>query len=435
MRGVFFLGAALALTFMGFWSPIVFALGYVWADIAAPNRIASYALGWISLPMVFGILVLLFLPKAIGSSEPRWNWTSTLLLLHGIWMTLSLNWAVYPDAAWFSWEYAIKALVFALILPWLLRSRASVEAMVWTLVLCVALHAAPFGLKFVLGGGGYRQSLGLIASNSNYAESSTLAMLAISIMPLVWFLMRHQSVFSNQKLVRYSAIAGTVLLALSMGGTYARTGLVCLAALIALMIMQRGQRGLKIVLGVVALIGIYLAAPEHWFERMLSIEDTTDRSSMGRVAVWKWTLEYVAAHPFGGGFGIWRSSQFTLPLIDGTELAVQGKAFHSIYFEVLGSLGYPGFFLYFGFIASALIVLLRLTRRPVADDGGDAWMPDLARSLILTMLIYLTGGLFIGVAFQSYPLYLVALSVGLAGLARNASEVPRPSTPRSGESP
>lgn len=436
MRGLFFLGAGLALTVMGIWNPIVFALGYIWADIVAPNRIAPYALGWISLPMAFGILVLLFLPKAIGSSEPRWNWTSTLLLLHGIWMTLSLNWAVYQEAAWFSWEYAIKALVFALILPWFLRSRAGVEAMVWTLVLSVALHAAPFGLKFVLGGGGYRHSLGLVDNNSNYAESSTLAMLAISIIPLVWFLMRHQSVFLNQKLVRYSAIAGTVLLALAMGGTYARTGMVCLAVLIALMILQRGQRGLKVVLGVVALMVVYFAAPEHWFERMFSINDTTDRSSMGRVAVWKWTLEYVAAHPFGGGFGIWRSSLFTLPLIDGTEIAVQGKAFHSIYFEVLGSLGYPGFILYFGFIASALIVLIRLTSRPVANDGGDAWIPDLARSLILALLIYLTGGLFIGVAFQSYPLYLVALSVGIAGIARNGSEVQRPSSiPHSGESP
>lgn len=418
MKGVLFLGAALALIFIGFLNPIVFALGYVWADIVAPNRIAPYALGWVSLSMVFGVLVLLFLPKAISSSEPRWNWTSTLLLVHGIWMTLSLNWAVYQEVARFSWEYGIKAVVFALILPWFLRSRASVEAMVWTLVLCVALHAAPFGLKFVLGGGGYRQSLGLIASNSNYAESSTLAMLAISIMPLVWFLMRHQSVFSNQKLVRYGAIAGTALLALSMGGTYARTGLVCMATLIAIMILQRGQRGLTIMLGAVALAVVYWAAPEHWFERMFSIDDATDRSSMGRVAVWKWTLEYVAAHPFGGGFGIWRSSLFTLPLIDGAEIAVQGKAFHSIYFEVLGSLGYLGLAIYMGWIASCLWVLRRISKEPHLSPD-DAWMRDLARCLIMAMIVFLIGGAFIGVAFQSYPLYLAAISIALAGIARS----------------
>lgn len=421
MKGVFFLGAALALGMIGFWNPIVFALGYIWADIVAPNRIAPYALGWISLPMVFGLLVLLFLPNAIIRGGPRWNWTSSLLLVHGIWMTLSLIWAVHQGPALFQWEFAIKAVLFALILPWFLRGRASVEAMVWTLVLCVALHAAPYGLKFVLGGGGYQQSLGLIADNSNYAESSTLAMLAISIMPLVWFLMRHQSVFKNQQLVRYGAIAGTVLLALSMAGTYARTGLVCLAALIAILTLQNGQRGVKIVLGLLSILCVYLAAPEQWFDRMYSIDDTTDRSSMGRVAVWKWTLEYVAAHPLGGGFGIWRSSQFNLPLLDGSEIAVQGKAFHSVYFEVLGSLGYPGFIIYTAWIASSLLILRKISK-DIGLGPENAWINDLARSLIIAMLVFLTGGIFIGVAFQSYPLYLAAISIALAGIARARSK-------------
>lgn len=421
MRGVFFLGAALALAVMGLWNPIVFALGYIWADIVAPNRIVPYALGWISLPMVFGVLVLLFLPKAIGSSEPRWNWTCTLLLLHGLWMTMSLNWAVYQDAAWFSWEYAIKALVFALILPWFLSSRASIEAMVWTLVLCVALHAAPYGLKFVLGGGGYGQFLGLISDNSNYSESSTLAMLTVSVMPLLWFLMRHQTVFDNQRMVRYGAIAGIVLLALAMGGTYARTGLVCLFALIAVLVLQRGQRSLKVVLASVALLALYFSAPEHWFERMSTIDDGADPSSMSRVAVWRWTWDYVASNPLGGGFGVWRSSEMAVTLSDGSELTATARAFHSIYFEVLGSLGYPGAVLYFGSIASALLVLRRIAREGDAL-AVDEWKSSLARALTLAILIYLVGGLFIGIAFQSYSLYLMSLSIGLAGLSRKRDE-------------
>jgi probable O-glycosylation ligase (exosortase A-associated) len=418
MRGVFFLLAALALVVMGFWNPVVFALGYVWADIVAPGRIAPYALGWISLPMVFGILVLLFLPKAIGESGPRWSWVSTFLLLHGIWMTLSLNWAVHQTAAWFSWEYAIKALIFALILPWFLKNRVSVEAMVWTLVLCVTLHAAPYGLKFVFGGGGYGQSLGLISNNSNYAESSTLAMLSISVMPLILFLMRHQSVFTNQKLVKLAGITGILLLVVSMAGTYARTGLVCLAALIVLLVMQSGQRLLKGLVGLVSLLMVYIVAPDRWFERMLTIDDTDNISSMGRVAVWKWTLEYVSQHPFGGSFGVWRSSQSRLVLTDGSELVDQARAFHSIYFEVLGSLGYLGLALYMAVFISALIALNRILKIARAASSPDLWVQDLSRSLFQAVLIYLVGGVFIGVAFQSYPLYLISIIIGLAGLCR-----------------
>lgn len=415
MRGVFFLLAAFALVVMGFWNPVVFALGYVWADIVSPNRIAPYVLSWISLPMAFGVLVLIFLPKAIGESGPRWSWISSFLLLHGIWMTLSLNWAVYQEAAWFSWEYAIKAVIFALILPWFLKNRVSIEAMVWTLVLCVALHAVPYGLKFISGGSGYGRSMGLISNNSNYAESSTLAMLSISVMPLVLFLMRHQTVFSNQKLVKAAGVAGILLLALSMAGTYARTGLVCLAALVVLLVMQRGQRLLKSALGLIALIGVYISAPDHWFERMLTIHDNSNVSSMGRVAVWKWTVDYVSQNPFGGGFGIWRSSQSRITLGDGTELVDQARAFHSIYFEVLGSLGYVGFAIYAAIIISTLLALRRVYRDSQAIASQQVWLKDLSLSLAQAILIFLVGGAFIGIAFQSYPLYLVAISIGLLG--------------------
>jgi hypothetical protein len=64
-----------------------------------------------------------------------------------------------------------------------------------------------------------------------------------------------------------------------------------------------------------------------------------------------------------------------------------------------------------------VVSLLRISRSVSDETLQDAWMPALARSVMLSILMFLVGGLFIGVAFQSYPLYLIAIAAGLAGLA------------------
>jgi hypothetical protein len=42
--------------------------------------------------------------------------------------------------------------------------------------------------------------------------------------------------------------------------------------------------------------------PSSFSARMGTIENNQADESATRIAVWKWTLGYVAEHPFGGGF-------------------------------------------------------------------------------------------------------------------------------------
>jgi O-antigen ligase len=138
-------------------------------------------------------------------------------------------------------------------------------------------------------------------------------------------------------------------------------------------------------------------------------------SAMGRVAAWKWTIGYVSDHPFGGSFDVFRINRFELELRDGTLLDIAGKAFHSIYFEILGELGVPGLVLFLLIVAVTILTLLTLKNN---HSASHAWSRDASLAILMAMIIYLVGGIFIGVAFQPYFYYLVAISVGL----RNASE-------------
>jgi O-antigen ligase len=205
-----------------------------------------------------------------------------------------------------------------------------------------------------------------------------------------------------------------VFLLLTAIGTYARTALVCLAVL-ATCFVYYGKRRLLSVLLVIILAAIaYPFIDSGWLERMSSINDDSETSAMGRVAVWKWVMEYVATHPWGGSFDMYRINTYAMELPDGSVLQVAGKAFHSIYFEMLGEGGVPGFLMYAALIALTLFSFMRHGK--VLAATGESWLGDAGRYLLICTLVFLAGGAFIGVAFQSYFYYLAALSAAYTNL-------------------
>ncbi len=87
-----------------------------------------------------------------------------------------------------------------------------------------------------------------------------------------------------------------------------------------------------------------------------------DESASTRLAVWKWTLGYVASNPFGGGFNAYLQNcfRYDLTLVEGSahDSRIQQKvttdrarAYHSSYFEMLGEQGWPGLFLWLASIS------------------------------------------------------------------------------------
>jgi putative inorganic carbon (hco3(-)) transporter len=132
------------------------------------------------------------------------------------------------------------------------------------------------------------------------------------------------------------------------------------------------------------------------------------------VAVWMWTLNYVSTHPFGGSFDVFRINEMTMTLADGSLLAVEAKAFHSIYFEILGETGIPGFLLFMAIVLRVRSYFVKAKKAVLKPD--DAWLNDAGMYLLFTLYVYLAGGAFIGVGFQSYFYYLAALSVALWNL-------------------
>jgi probable O-glycosylation ligase (exosortase A-associated) len=412
MRSLFLSFVFLGLLGLGLRAPFVLVLGYVWVDLVTPQTISYMILNALPVSLIYGSIACAAAVMAPRDPAVRLRPTLLLLFVFAAWMTLSLTWAVLPDVATEKWGWAVKTVVFSCLVPYLIRTRVHLEALIWTMVLCGMAHAIPFGAKVVLSGGGYGKALGLASGNTGLGEGSTLAMFSTMLIPFCWFLWKHCSIVTPTRQVKVMLVAFGISAALTAVGTYARTGLIALAMLAAASIVYTKRKAALIVGVVVATAAASVFVADQWVERMGTIGNVgSEVSAMGRVAVWRWTLDYVASHPWGGSFGVYRINTFEMPLADGSVLTGSAKAFHSIYFEILGELGYPGLLLFMLIVLTTIRALMA-----VKKAASDDWTKDLATCTLVALLVYLASGAFIGVAFQPFLYYLASITVILQNL-------------------
>lgn len=412
---------------LGLKRPFLWVLLYVYIDILAPQRIgysiiASLPVSLIAFAAAFG--GWLVLDRKEGGRFTVRQGLMLALLLYCWWTT---GHADFPDDAATKWDWVWKALLFAIFLPFTLTTRARIEALALMLVLTIATIVIGTGMKTILGGGGYQNLKFFVNDNSGVYESSTLATVAIGLIPMIWWFTRHGTVFRPHWLVTGFAVALTFACLLVPIGTEARTGLLCIAALGVLLLRYTKRRLLFImgagVLGLTALPFL----PQSYYERMATLaQPSGDESASTRVAVWQWTLDYVAEKPFGGGFDAYRSNSFTyvMPVkqVDGNTTTVtyqpvedKGRAFHSSFFELLGEQGWPGLAIWLALHALGLWQMERIYRRwKGAEAEAEAWIAPFAAALQMGAVVYLVGATFQGIGYQPVMLMLVGLQIGLA---------------------
>ncbi len=418
-----FIGYVLVL---GLRRPFLWVLLYVYIDILAPQRIgysaiASLPVSLIAFAAAFGGWIAL--DRKEGARFTLRQGLMALLLVYCFWTT---GHADFPVEAATKWDWVWKALLFAIFLPLTLTTRARIEGLALVLLLSVATIVIGTGMKTILGGGGYQNLKFFVNDNSGIYESSTLATVAIGLIPMLWWFVRHGTIFRPHWLVTGFAVALTFAALLVPIGTEARTGLLCIAALGGLMLRYTKQRFLFIagagVLGLTALPFL----PQSYYERMATLaQPSGDESASTRIAVWEWTIDYVAQKPLGGGFDAFRGNKFNyvMPVktTDRNTTTVtyqpvedKGRAYHSSFFEMLGEQGWPGLIIWLSLHLIGLWQMERIQRRwKNAEAEAERWIAPLAAALQMGALIYLVGATFQGIAYQPVMLMLVGLQIGL----------------------
>jgi putative inorganic carbon (HCO3(-)) transporter len=191
----------------------------------------------------------------------------------------------------------------------------------------------------------------------------------------------------------------------------------------------RSQRKILYVLVAGTLsLGLIVFSAANWDARVSTIGDyATEGSALTRILVWQWTLGYVSSHPLGGSFDAYGINTIVMPpdAVNPGGYIQNGRAWHSIYFEMLGELGWPGLFMFLLAAVSSMFSLLRLSRkcRKIPDM---AWVADMSDAVQAGILVFLSAGAFVGLAFQPPFWYFVSMGVCLRAYVWHAerTEVP-----------
>ncbi|MFO6448790.1 DUF5935 domain-containing protein [Erythrobacter sp. NE805] len=437
MLDLAFLAFVAYVLVLGLRRPFVWVLLYVYIDILAPQKISYGVLSTLPVSLIAFAAAFggwLALDRKEGARFTGRQGLMLVLLLYCWWTTGNAD---FPEDAATKWDWVWKALLFAVFLPLTLTTRARIEGLATVLVLTVATIVIGAGMKTVLGGGGYANLSFFVNDNSGIYESSTLATVAIGLIPLIWWIVRHGRIFPKHWTAVVFAVALTFACLLIPVGTEARTGLLCIAALAVMMLRYTKRRLLFLVgAGVLGLTALPFL-PQTFYQRMSTLAAPSgDESASTRVAVWKWTIDYAARNPLGGGFDAYRSNRFeyTMPVrvtdgntttIEYREVVDKARAFHSSIFEMLGEQGWPGLIVWALLHLTGLWQMERLLRRwrKAEDAEATRWIAPLAGALQMGTVIYLIGATFQGIAYQPVILMLVGLQIGLATYARRVDSV------------
>lgn len=441
MRDLLLILILLSFIFSSFRAPYFMALGYLWIDFLQPQRLAYYVFSQLPVAMIFAVgslAAFLFFDK---EKKFRISILQVLVIFIVAYATLAtFAWAEVDGTS--KWDWTTKALLFSAFMPMVFTTRVRVEAALAVILFSTSAITISAGLKSVLGSTGYGTLAFLVNNNTGMYEQSTLSTIGAALVPLTWWFYKHNSFIPPNRVTFLIAAGLTGSYLIITVGTEARTGLIAIAALAGL-IWWRSKQKVVIAAGMamLALLSIPFI-PQTFMDRMATITDfQTDESASTRIAVWDWTLDYVADHPQGGGFNVFRINEVEYELAQRTgegetadvstiTITDSARAFHSSYFEVLGELGYPGFLLW----GSAVIIFYVQTRRiytrsrkalkEISEENPEfrtlEWSASFGRSASIFVPVYMAGSLFVGIAFQPPFYHVMALTIAVSYIVSEA---------------
>lgn len=415
MRDLMMLGALLLFVPLSFANPFNAYLLWGWTAVVSP---AFYLYGFmqsVRFNLIFAAIALgMLLVRRKSSSEAIKNNSTVLLMTLFLMHTGLCVLFGYPDNP-FNEILGIqffKSILFCLVMAWFVSNRLQMHAVLIMLALGLGFHGVLEGLKVITSGGAH---LVIGIPTTMMSDNNHFGVGMVMVIPLLYYLQQH----SLNRLAQFGYWAGLLLTVVAVLGTNSRGGMVALAIVgLWFFISSRHKFRALVVVALVSTI-VFSVAPASWFERMNSIKDAGEDSSfMGRVAAWKISSAIALENPLtGGGFhslqvqSVWekfKHSQGLLGFVTTPEPDLRAKAAHSIYFEILGDMGFLGLMLFLAILGNVFFVRyqIKLAVKKLGDDY--AWALDKANAIFLALLAYAVGGAAVSLGYFELP-YMLAM--------------------------
>ena len=416
--------------------PHIGALIAVWTALLAPN---DYVYGFATTIHFNFLAVLITLVIWVLSKEPvriPMNRTVVILLIFGVLGSFSALFEIGPEgAAAAEWSKFAKIIFFALVVSALFNSRARIEALMYAIFLSVGFHGVEEGLKFISSGGEH-QVWG--PENSMLFDNNHFALATLCTLPLVFYLYRQAS----HRLLRITLIGSACILFFTVVGTFSRGGLLGLLAIAVWSFIHSPRKGTYLALAIPMAVLLISFAPDRWTNRMDTISNAgQDDSFMVRVTAWKISTLIATDNPILGGgfhavqdFAVWTKYRLTrfheldfIPSDEPDPLAPH--AAHSIYFQVLGDMGFVGLAL-FGALGLTAWRNTVVVAKKVKGKADLEWAGQFAQYAQYSLIAYFVSGAALSMAYFEFMYILFVVIASLRHIVEQelAKPVPAPSS-------
>lgn len=325
-----------------------------------------------------------------------------VLIIFIIWMTITTLMSIRSSGVAFGqWDKVMKIQLVIFLTMMIIKSRKELNILIWIIVLSLGFYGIKGGFFTLMTGGNHM----VLGPPGTFIEgNTTLALALIMILPL----MRYLQLIEPRKWIRIGLIMAMLLTGIAIIGSYSRGALLAGAAIAFFLWLKSPKKALTGVVTAIFILLLLMFMPEHWFAKMDTISTyEQDASAMGRVNTWWFAFNLASDNPiFGGGFNVFTPSLFH-------RYAPNPNDFHdahSIYFEIMAEHGFIGLGLFLLLAALAWKLAAKIINR-TKNDQSNQWARNLAAMIQVSLVGYLVGGAFLGLAYYDLYYHLLALLV------------------------
>lgn len=380
--------------------PFVGAMLWTWISIMNPHRLAWGFMYDAPVAMFIGVCTLVgLLATREKRGSPFIGAPAVWLLVLVIWMCITTMMAFDTSASLTQLEKVLKIDLMVLVTLMLIRTKREMMIFAWIVAFSVAFYGIKGGIFTLVTGGGSRV---YGPAGSYIAENNALAVATIVVVPLLRFL----QTTLQKAWQKHAMTLAMILCGVSILGSHSRGAMLAISAMLV-MLWWRGKNKFVSALIVVG-VGMFALSsmPEHWWERMQTIQSPEDQSAQGRINAWIMAYNIAKDNFFGGGFSIYNAFVYSIYAPDPSYVV----SAHSIYFHMLGEHGFVGLFIYLMLWISTWISAGWL-RKNAAVNPETAWCAQLGAMIQVSLVGFAVGGAFLSLAYFDLPYNLMALTV------------------------
>ena len=328
------------------------------------------------------------------------TWVTIFLL---VLVSLSVVFAVYPEASYHKFYEYLKIIIVAMITPPLLNSRERIRTMLWVIGLSLGFYGVKNGLFFerTLQGPG-----GMLLDNNDFSAALVMNL------PILLYL----GLSEEKKWVRRGFLASVPLSLIAIALTESRGGFLAMVATCGVMVLKSRHRAMAIAAAPFLAIVFWIIMPQSFKDRIATLRNpTADDSAQARLDAWQTALRMSADYPwFGVGYVNFQSVYNRYSL----ERDARDRVAHNSYLQLMAESGRPSLLVFLTLLALTIGNCRSLQSRGRRMFGGRHWFVQYAAAIEISFYGYIVAAMFLNRAHFDLLYHLVAISIALNRLAK-----------------